>query len=93
MDDYDLSEMKEVFRGYVNFVLLFSYLKKNVECGFLLFTRFYLCSIDSGGPKGPPGGSNSFNFIQFLGKFGKIVCWRPPRGVGAPPWGKSWIRH
>ena len=36
----------------------------------------------SGGSKGgardarppPPGGPNSFNFMQFLGKFGKIVC-------------------
>ena len=26
----------------------------------------------------PPGGPNSFNFMQFLGKFGKIVCWYPP---------------
>ena len=25
----------------------------------------------------PPGGPNSFNFMPFLGKFGKIVCWRP----------------
>ena len=29
-------------------------------------------------------GPNSFNFMQFWGKFGKIVCWRPlappPRG-------------
>ena len=53
----------------------------------------------SGGSKGdardarPPGGSNSFNFMQFLGKFGKIVCWRPPWGVGAPSSGKSGIRH
>ena len=37
----------------------------------------------------PPGGPNSFNFMQFLGKFGKIVCWRPPWGVGAPSSGKS----
>ena len=29
----------------------------------------------SGGSKGGP---NSFNFMQFLGKYGKIVCWRPP---------------
>ena len=35
----------------------------------------------------PPGGPNSFNFMQFLGKFGKIVCWRPPWGVDAPPRG------
>ena len=26
----------------------------------------------------PWGGPNSFNFMQFLGKFGKIVCWWPP---------------
>ena len=37
----------------------------------------------SGGSKGsardaPPGGPNSFNFMQFLGNFCKIVCWRPP---------------
>ena len=37
-------------------------------------------------------GPNSFNFMQFLGKFSKIVCWRP-RAVGAPSLGKSWIRH
>ena len=24
---------------------------------------------------------NSFNFMQFLGKFGKIVCWRLPGGL------------
>ena len=33
-----------------------------------------------------PGNPNSFNFMQFLGKFGKIVCWRPP-----PP--GSWRTH
>ena len=39
-------------------------------------------------------GPNSFDFMQFLEKFGKIVCWRPPpRGVGAPSSGKSWIRR
>ena len=33
-----------------------------------------------GAPKTPPprGGPNSFNFMQFWGNFGKIVCWRPP---------------
>ena len=41
----------------------------------------------------PPGGPNSFNFMQFLGKFGKIVCWRLPPRVGAPSSGKSCIRH
>ena len=35
----------------------------------------------------PPGGLNSFNFMQFWGKFGKIVCWRPPRELAPPPRG------
>ena len=48
-----------------------------------------------GGRRGraPPGGPNSFDFMQFLGNFSKIVCWRPPWGVGTPSSGKSWIRH
>ena len=37
----------------------------------------------SGGSKGGP---NSFNFMQFLRKFGKIVCWQSP-----PP--QSWCSH
>ena len=47
---------------------------------------------DASPPPRPPG-PNSFNFIRFLGKFGKIVCWRLLWGVGAPSSGKSWIRH
>ena len=49
-----------------------------------------------GGSKGgardacPPGGPNSFIFMQFLAKIWKIIA---ILGVGAPPWGKSWIRH
>ena len=37
-------------------------------------------NITSGGSKGGARdvGPNSFNFMQFLGKFGKIVCWCPP---------------
>ena len=35
----------------------------------------------------PPGGPNSFNFMQFLGKFGKIICWRPPGELAPPPRG------
>ena len=31
-----------------------------------------------GGTRDVPEGPNSFNSMQFLGKFGKIVCWRPP---------------
>ena len=39
-----------------------------------------------GGRRGrPPGGPNSFDFMQFLGNFGKIVCCRPPPGELAPP--------
>ena len=35
----------------------------------------------------PSRGPNSFNFMQFLGKFGKIVCWRPPGELAPPPRG------
>ena len=41
-----------------------------------------------GFPSAPPlvsAGPNSFNFMQFLGKFGKIVCWRPPPRELVPP--------
>ena len=52
----------------------------------------------SGGSKGvregrtpPPQRPNSFNFMQFLGEFGKIVCSRPPPPLEGsrppPPWG------
>ena len=35
----------------------------------------------------PPGCPNSFDFMQFSGKFGKIICWRPP-----PPPGEELVR-
>ena len=49
-------------------------------------------TVVSGGSKGgaratPPGDPNSFNFMQFLGKYGKIVCWRPPGALAPPPQG------
>ena len=28
--------------------------------------------------RGTPPVPNSFNFMQFMGEFGNIVCWRPP---------------
>ena len=43
-----------------------------------------------GGCKGhvpPLGGPNSFNFMQFSGKYGKIVCWCPPGELAPPPRG------
>ena len=48
----------------------------------------------SGGFRGgaPPYTAQNFlNFMQFFAKFGKIICWCPPR-VGAPSYGESWIR-
>ena len=32
-----------------------------------------------------PPGPNSSNFMQFLIKYGKIVCCPPPRGMAPPP--------
>ena len=45
-----------------------------------LLVDAYMCSGRSkGGVRDacPPGGPNSFNFMHFLGKFAKIVCWGP----------------
>ena len=52
-----------------------------------IFTTYSVA--DLGGA--PPGCPNSFDFMHFLEKFGKIVCLRPPWGVGASL-GKYWIR-
>ena len=43
--------------------------------------------VDLRGTGGTPPGPNSFNFMQFWGKFGKIICWRPPplSGELVPP--------
>ena len=61
-----------------------------LNCGLLINIYIYrnnktMCfSGGSEGARGTPLGPNSFNFMQFLGKFGKIVCWRPP---------ESWCPH
>ena len=41
----------------------------------------------------PPSDQIFLDFMQFLGKFNKIVSQRPPPWGLAPPLGKSWIRH
>ena len=60
----------------------------------LSFWGLYVCIGGSkGGHQGrapPPGGPNSFIFMQFSAKIWKIIA---ILRVGAPPWGKSWIRH
>ena len=71
-----------------------------VVCGKLMFSVMSVfigdgvaaANIRGGAPSPDP---NSFDFMQFLEKFGKIVCWRlpPPPRVGAPTSGKSWILH
>ena len=57
--------------------------------GILLYNDKIPTLVDSrndtaGTPPPPPERPNSFDFMQFLGKFGKIICWRPPWGVDAP---------
>ena len=68
---------------------------------FLCFETYYVChktvaDLRGGAgdaPPPPPGVQILSISCSFLGNFGKIVCWRPPRGVGAPSSGKSWVRH
>ena len=45
--------------------------------------RIYIVKFWTRAPQGP----NPFNFMQFLVKFGKIVCWRPPGELAPPPRG------
>ena len=45
------------------------------------------------GMRAPPRAQSFFIFMQFSGKIGQIIGWRPPTGVGTPPSGKSWIRR
>ena len=57
-------------------------------CNFMVFSPFkvnvtYYIGGSKGGREGcvpPPGGPNSFNFMQFFGKFGNFVCWCPLLG-------------
>ena len=49
------------------------------------FSKFKMSVPDLRGREGRTPGPNSLNFMQFLGKFGEIVCWHPhPRRVGPP---------
>ena len=44
--------------------------------------------IQGGAPGArPPTAQIFLAFMQFLGKFDKIVCWRPPGGLPPPPTG------
>ena len=66
--------------------------------GSFKLDRFkHYCFFSIGGSRGgregrtpPPGRPNSFNFMQFSGKFGVFT---PPLEGSRPPSGKSWIRH
>ena len=62
---------------YITFSLLSRRLTTVVEANW----KIWLLPVEylrGEGARGActPGGPNSFNFMQFLGKFGKIVCWR-----------------
>ena len=74
------------------------YLLMKITCCEKCFSFLYSAVADLRGsawdaPPPPPGGPNSFDFMQFLGNFGKIVCWGPTWGFGATSSGKSCIRH
>ena len=70
---------------------------KNCDVNFHRSNITEVCiAVGLGGARDahPSWGSKFFQFHAVFGKIGKIVCWRPPpRGVGAPSSGKSWIRH
>ena len=60
-------------------IFLAHFLKKNITL---------VIGGSSGGAQGrapPPLGQIFFIFMQFLGKIGQIVCWRPPLWGWRPP--------
>ena len=63
----------------------------NTTLGILF--ESHSATLTSGGSKGgvparaPPTDQNFLDFMQFFGKFDKIVCWRPPRWLAPPPMG------
>ena len=67
-----------------SFTTIHSSLEKNPLKSFLaaivcdIFCDQWRIYIVKFWTRAPPGGPNSFNFMQFLGKFGKIVCWHLP---------------
>ena len=52
-----------------------------------------LADLGGGARSVPPPVPNSFIFMQFSVKFGRIIGWRPYLGSCGPPSGRSWIRH
>ena len=52
-----------------------------------LFYDLSVADLRGGARDARAPGPNSFNFMQFLGKFGKIICWRPLGELAPPPWG------
>ena len=65
-------------------------------CGFSLAPDHmtqHFCHVTLA-PKEPFATSNSINNggSKFLRKPGKFACCRPPRKVGAPSYGESWIQ-
>ena len=63
----------------------------NNGINFHIFAIYFI--VSSGGFRGgapPPTTEKFLNFMQFFAKFGKIICWRPPRGLASPSYGKSW---
>ena len=61
-------------------------------------TRYYIYPsmlqwrIQGGGAPSPLTNQNFLNFMQFLGKSGKCVCWRPPSGLAHHCYRESCIR-
>ena len=63
------------------------------ELAYLAITEKHEYTLSSGGSKGgmrdacPPLAQNFFIFMQFLGKIGQIIGWRPSLGLAPPSLG------
>ena len=59
----------------------------------LRLVSFTVADLRGGAGDARPPGSKFFRFHAVFGKFWQNRMLVPPRGVGAPSSGKSWIRH
>ena len=79
---------------YFHILIYYNMMQKCVSCfrdrlsiwiNFCFLIVLQLSVADLGGRRPPPSDQIFLDFMQFSGKFNKIVSWCPPLGVCTPP--------
>ena len=84
--EFPIHELKWSLLRFKYNLELISYIYIDVTCEVQVYSisSNFLTVTDA------PPDQNFLNFMQFLGKSGKFVCWCPPE-VGVPSYGESCI--